>query len=104
MCLLAAISFLDVSIGNAQSAPQPGSATPAAAPAKPAKLDTRVEREERERSEREKREELGKKLERRRNELNSVPSNNLMPNNSRPVRSEDADRKNSEDSKPKEKK
>lgn len=104
MCLLAAISFLEVSASSAQSSQQPGSTAPAATPAKPAKLDTREERSERERSEREKREELGKKLERRRNELNSVPTNNLMPSNSRSVKSEDVDRSNSTDNKSKEKK
>lgn len=108
MCLLVAVSVVGISNSVGQSTQQPGSTAPAAAPAKPAKLDNREERSDRdrsdrERSEREKREELGKKLERRRVELNSVPSNNLMPSNGRAVKSEDATR-NSSDSKSKEKK
>jgi hypothetical protein len=103
MCLLAAIALCDVTTGFAQSTQQPESqAAPASAPAKPAKLDTKVEREDR--SEREKREELGKKLERRRTELNSVPQNSLMPSNGRSVKAEDADRSNSTDNKTKVKK
>lgn len=94
VCLLAAFLFISaasspISAQNAQSAP-----------AKPAKPESKPERDDK--SEREKRDELSKKLERRREELNAIPVNNIAP--SRSVKTQDAAPASTETKKEKEKK
>ena len=96
VCLLAVFAFISTVSSTsafAQNAPA------AAAPAKPAKLESK---EEKERSEREKREELSRKLERRREELNSIPVSNLDGSSTRTVKTEAAS--GSKETKAKEKK
>jgi hypothetical protein len=55
--------------------------------AKPVKTESKADRDEK--SEREKRDELSKKLERRREKLNSIPVNNLN-GSSRPAKNQEA--------------
>lgn len=71
VCLLAALLFIS---GVSSSAVAQNGTT---VPAKPAKTEAKPERDEK--TEREKRDELTKKLERRREELNAIPVNNIAP-------------------------
>lgn len=84
VCLLAAFLFVsDIFAQNVQSAP-------AAKPAKPESKSTETKSEREEKSERAKRDELSKKLERRREELNALPVNNVSGSSTRTVKTQDA--------------